>query len=133
MRLPAFRIGLLLTALGLVCAPAAAAVETKNVLVLFSNARLLPANVEAERALRETLAKSKSGPVDVFAEFLDAPRFGGESYAATVVAYLREKYASRQPDAIVAGADEALTASPNLRTQMLDLLAAAQAGGAKAA
>ena len=30
-------------------------------------------------------------------------------------------------------AHEALTASPNLRTQMLDLLAAAQAGGAKAA
>jgi signal transduction histidine kinase len=100
--------GLVLAVLSILHAPAAAAAEAKNVLVLFSNARLLPANVEAEGALRETLAKAQGGPVDVFAEFLDAPHFEGERYAATVAAYLREKYSSRPPDAVVAGGDEAL-------------------------
>ena len=96
-----------LATLALVRAPAAQA-ETKNVLVLFSNARLLPANVEAERALRETLAKSKGQPVEVFAEFLDAPHFGGESFETTIATYLRNKYASRPPGAIVTAGDEAL-------------------------
>ena len=100
--------GLVLAVLSLLHAPAAAAAEARNVLVLFSNARLLPANVEAEGALRETLARAKGGPANVFAEFLDAPHFGGEPYAATVAAYLREKYASRLPDVVVAGGDEAL-------------------------
>ena len=51
----------LLAALGLLWAPPAAAappVETKTVLVLFSNSRLLPANVEAERSLRARLANT---------------------------------------------------------------------------
>jgi signal transduction histidine kinase len=99
---------LLLAALSIVHAPAAGAADARNVLVLFSNARLLPANVEAEGALREELAKSKNGPVDVFAEFLDSPHFGGERFGATIASYLREKYASRPPSAIVAGSGEAL-------------------------
>jgi signal transduction histidine kinase len=100
--------GLLLAVLSVLYAPAAGAAEARNVLVLFSNARLLPANVQAEGALRETLATSKGPPVDVFAEFLDAPHFGGEPHAATVATYLREKYAFRLPDVLVAGGDEAL-------------------------
>lgn len=104
----ASRIGLLLAAFGLMHAPAAVAVETRNVLVLFSNARLLPANVEVERGLRETFAKSTDRRVELYAEFLDAPHFGGESYTRTVATYLREKYASQPPDVIVAGADDAL-------------------------
>ena len=107
MRRNAGRMGLVLATLALLHAPAAQA-ETKNVLVLFSNARLLPANVEVEGALRETLAESKGGPVEVFAEFLDSPRFGGGSYATTMATYLREKYASRPPSAIVVAGAEAL-------------------------
>ncbi len=107
MRRNAGRTGLVLATLALLHAPAAQA-ETKNVLVLFSNARLLPANVEVEGALRETLAESKGGPVEVFAEFLDSPRFGGGSYATTMATYLREKYASRPPSAIVVAGAEAL-------------------------
>jgi hypothetical protein len=44
--------------LGALHVRSAPAAETKNVLVLFSNSRLLPANVEGERGLRETFAKS---------------------------------------------------------------------------
>ena len=80
----------------------------KNVLVLFSNSRFLPANVEGERGLRETFEKSTDRRVELYAEFLDASHFGGEAYARTVAMYLREKYASRPPDVIVAGASDAL-------------------------
>ncbi|MBK9063622.1 MAG: GHKL domain-containing protein [Acidobacteria bacterium] len=100
--------GLLLAVLSILHAPAATVDETKNVLVLFSNARLLPANVEAERALRETLAKSKDRPVEVHAEFLEAPYFSGDRYIATIVTSLREKYATEAPDVIVAAGEEAL-------------------------
>jgi signal transduction histidine kinase len=105
------RAGLLLAALGLIPAPAAfaaASADTKNVLVLFSNSRLLPANVEAERAMRETLAKSTNRQVDLHAEFLDAPFFSGDNYAGTVAKYLREKYTQRPPQVIVAAAGDAL-------------------------
>lgn len=107
MRSAGSRLGLLLAAFGLLHASAVAA-ETKNVLLLFSNARLLPANVNAERGLRETFAKSTDRRVELYAEFLDAPHFAGEAYNRTVAMYLREKYASRPPDAIVAADARAL-------------------------
>ena len=105
------RAGLLLAALGLIPAPAvfaAAPADSKNVLVLFSNSRLLPANVEAERAMRETLAKPTDLQVDLHAEFLDAPFFSGDHYAETVANYLRAKYAQRPPQVIVAAGGDAL-------------------------
>jgi C4-dicarboxylate-specific signal transduction histidine kinase len=77
------------------------------VLVLFSNARLLPANVEGERGLREAFAKAEPR-VELFAEFLDMSNFGGRAYSGTVATYLTEKYASRPPDVIVAAGDDAL-------------------------
>ena len=88
--------------------PATAAAANKDVLVIFSNARLLPANIEIERGLRETFAKSADRHVELFAEFLDVPHFGGASYGDTVATYLREKYAARPPDAIIVAAEDAL-------------------------
>jgi signal transduction histidine kinase len=90
------------------CLPTAADPKPRNVLVLYTNSRLLPANIEADRALRETIGDSANGPVKVFDEFLDSPDFGPNAFphAAT---YLREKYASRPPDVIVAAAGGALS------------------------
>ena len=56
---------MLLAALGLMHVPAAAAEENRIVLVIFSNARLLPANIEIERGLRETFANSANRHVEV--------------------------------------------------------------------
>ena len=100
--------GTLVVALGLIHASAAAAQEARNVLVVFSNARLLPANIELERGLRETFAKSSDRRMELFAEFLDVPHFGGPAYSDTMATYLREKYAARPPDAIVVAAEDAL-------------------------
>jgi signal transduction histidine kinase len=91
-----------------ICLPAIAAGETRNVLVLYSNGRLLPANIEADRGLREAIRTPEGRPVIMYDEFLDVPRFGGEGHTRTVATYLREKYSARPPDVIVAASDEAL-------------------------
>ncbi|MGA7979925.1 MAG: histidine kinase, partial [Chromatiaceae bacterium] len=72
--------------------------------MLYSNHRLLPANLEFEAGLRETLADS----TELSAEFLDYPRFDGESYMRALTTFLREKYALRPPAVLVVGAEGAL-------------------------
>ena len=84
------------------------AAETRNVLVLYSNNRLVPGNVAVDRGLRAAMASSSDRPVQVFSEFLDQPEFDGEAYEETITRYLREKYAARRPDAIVAVSDNAI-------------------------
>ena len=99
-----FRLIGLWVACWLLLAPAALAGAARHVLVLYSNHRLLPANLEFEASLRETLANS----TELSAEFLDYPRFDGESYLCSLTAFLREKYAWRPPTVLVAGGKEAL-------------------------
>lgn len=88
---------------------AASGAETRNVLVIYGNSRLLPANVQYDQGLRETIRTSADRPVALFDEFLDFSRFGGQAYAEAVVAYLRTKYASRPPALIVVANEEALS------------------------
>ncbi|CRI67548.1 Integral membrane sensor signal transduction histidine kinase [Thiocapsa sp. KS1] len=73
-------------------------------LVLFSNNRLLPANVEGDRGLQETLPAE----AELSTEFLDAPRFMGASYDRILTTFLRAKYGSRPPAAVVAAGPNAL-------------------------
>jgi signal transduction histidine kinase len=98
--------------------PAIAAQETRYVLVLYSNGRLLPANIEIDHGLREAIQTSGDRPVIMYDEFLDIPRFGGEGHTRTLATYLREKYASRPPDVIVAVSDEALRFLLRNRTEL---------------
>jgi len=79
----------------------------KNVLIIYSYGRLLPANVEGENSLRKTILE-KNPQARLFDEFLDVPRFGGPRYSATISKYLREKYAAQPPDVLVAGGEDAL-------------------------
>ncbi len=88
----------------LLLAAIAPAGETRHVLVLYANHRLLPANLEFEAGLRETLANS----TELSAEFLDYPRFSGELYVRAVTAFLRDKYAARPPEILIVASDEAL-------------------------
>jgi hypothetical protein len=71
--------------------PVIAAGETRNVLYLFGPSRLLPANIEAERGLRRALGSSADRHVELYVEFLDVPRFKGESYVHAVAAFLRQR------------------------------------------
>jgi signal transduction histidine kinase len=73
-------------------------------LVLYSNNRLLPANVEADGGLREAIGDA----AELSSEFLDYPRFSGDAYLGAVSGFLRDKYAARPPRVLVAGGPEAL-------------------------
>jgi signal transduction histidine kinase len=77
-------------------------------LVVHGNSRLLPADIEASTAIRQTITTSAGLPVALFDEFLDQPRFDGQAYEDTFLAYLREKYADRKPGVIVAAGQDAL-------------------------
>lgn len=99
----ASRLARLLVACGLLLASVAMAEETRHVLLLYSNQRLLPANLEFEAGLRETLADS----TELSAEFLDYPRFDGESYILALAAFLHEKYAQRPPAVLVVAGEAA--------------------------
>ena len=74
--------------------PASAGEQSATVLVVYSNSRLLPANVEIDGALLETIAGSTKRALRVVEEFLDVPE--GDASAA-LSAYLHEKYAARPP------------------------------------
>jgi C4-dicarboxylate-specific signal transduction histidine kinase len=87
---------------------AAAAASPRNVLVIYSDDRLLPANLEADRAMRETITNTAEHPVELYAEFLDRTHFNGEAYDRAVAGYLREKYSAHPPDVIIACARYAL-------------------------
>ncbi len=76
-------------------------------LVLYSNNRLVPGNVEVDRGLRAALTPASERTVVTYSEFLDEPDFGGPEYEANVARYLREKYSARPPDAIVGVSNEA--------------------------
>jgi len=78
--------------------------EIPLVLVLYSNDRLLPANVAADAGLREAI----SNAAVLSDEFLDYPRFTGEAYLGAFTRFLQEKYAAHAPAAIIAGGPGAL-------------------------
>jgi len=92
----------------LVAPPATAAPATSNVLVLYSNERSLPATLEGDRGLLQTVRAPVDRPAMLFYESLGAPRVGGPAFDRIATAYLREKYASRPPRVIVAVSEEAL-------------------------
>lgn len=80
----------------------------RNVLVLYSYSRLLPAAMEGDRGLRENLEGLGTGRVQLFEEYLDSPRFTLDEYAEATVAFLREKYSASPPEVVVAGGPEVL-------------------------
>ncbi len=98
--------------------PTAVAADDRNVLLLFSNNRLLPANVEFDRGFSEVLAAHPEARMDLSVEFLDAPKFSGEAYDGTIATYLRGKYAARPPEVIVVAGEIALDFVLNSRDRM---------------
>jgi len=111
------RLAAIAIALSLIAWPAAGA-DIKTVLVLYSSTRLLPAAIEADRGLRENLASSVDQPVELYAEFLDLPRFDSPDFIQTFARYLHEKYAERPPDVIVTAGSDALVLLVRNRTEL---------------
>lgn len=78
------------------------------VLVVYSNDRLLPANVDIDRGLREGRPGRHAANPRFFSEFLGTPTFTGAAYEAVTAAYLRDKYGTQRPRVIVAAGYSAL-------------------------
>jgi signal transduction histidine kinase len=86
----------------------ALAAEAKHVLLVHTSNRLSGYGIAVESGLRQVLDANPAQPVEIFSEFLDEPRFGGDRYELTVTTYLHDKYADHPIDAVVAGGDAAL-------------------------
>ena len=79
-------------------APAA----VQRVLVLYSDERLLPANIIVDEAIRAAFAADTSNRVELYSEFLDVARFPGEEQRQRQRDFFREKYRERPPDLVIA-------------------------------
>ena len=79
-----------------------------RVLVLYSNERLLPANIAVDEAIRATFQTELQEPVEFYTEFLDVDRFPGEARQVRMSDYMRDKYRDRPPDIVIAGGASAL-------------------------
>src|SRR5579863_6374259 len=103
-------LAMLWIALSMMSDLCAAAVATHTVLVLYSDDRFLPANIEADSGLRAAISSASDVHVELFDENLDNSHFAVTSsgYEQTVFAYLHDKYASRAPEIILVGGNEAL-------------------------
>ncbi len=104
------------------------AAETRRVLVLYSNSRLLPANIAFDSGLRPVIPANPLRPVEIFSEFLDEPEFGGDKYERTVSTYLHEKYGDRPPDAMLIAGNLALRFTLRYREQLFPAVPIVHAG-----
>ncbi|KLU01806.1 diguanylate cyclase/phosphodiesterase (GGDEF & EAL domain) with PAS/PAC sensor(s) [Rhodopirellula islandica] len=82
--------------------------KTRNVIVVYSYGDVLPANEIVDRVLRDRLQVSGQYRVDVYNEYLDIARFPGKENLERTRSLLKEKYADRKVDLVVAGGSEAL-------------------------
>src|SRR5271166_7141509 len=80
----------------------------QRVLVLYSDERLLPANIIVDEAIRAAFAIGTSNRIEFHSEFLDVSRFPGEAQRQRQRDFLRDKYRERAPDLVIAGGGAAL-------------------------
>jgi signal transduction histidine kinase len=96
----------------------AATVALKRIIVLYSNSRLVPGNVEVDRGLRAALTSHSAESARIFSEFLDSPEFNGDAYEELMISYLHGKYATPPPDVMVVIADDALSFAVRHRAKL---------------
>ena len=74
----------------------------QRVLMLYSDERLLPANIIMDEAIRAAFAVGTKKRVEFYSEFLDVARFPGEEQQQRQRAFFRDKYRARLPDLLIA-------------------------------
>lgn len=70
--------------------------------MLYSDERLLPANIIIDQAINAVFAADTSRRIELYSDFIDAARFPGEEQRQRQRDYLREKYRERPPDLVIA-------------------------------
>ncbi|MGH7938874.1 MAG: ATP-binding protein [Chthoniobacterales bacterium] len=77
-------------------------------LLLYSNDRLLPANLRLDEGFRDTFGQVLGKRYELFTEFLDAIRFPEEARQDAMASSLRVRYRDDPPQVLVAAGAEAL-------------------------
>ena len=91
----------------------------QRVLVLYSDERLLPANIIVDEAIRATFAVGTNNRIEFYSEFLDVARFPGEEQQQRQRDFFRDKYRERPPDLVIAVSGGALVFLAKHRTELV--------------
>lgn len=76
--------------------------QTKRVLLIFSEARDLPGNVMMEQAVRTEMQAQSTNPIEFYSESLDASRFPNARHYREFEDYLKNKYLGQKIDLVMA-------------------------------
>jgi signal transduction histidine kinase len=90
----------------------------KRVLVLYWYNKDFRGNVEFDQNFMAVLQSAQLGNVEYYPEYLESNRFPGEAHAALLRDYLRQKYADRTIDLVVAVSDPSLDFLLKYRTDL---------------
>src|SRR5258708_6225589 len=91
--------------------------QGQRVLMLYSDERLLPANIIMDEAIRAAFAVGTKNRVEFYSEFLDVARFPGEEQQQWN--FFRDKYRERPPDLVIAVSGGALVFLAEHRAELL--------------
>jgi hypothetical protein len=80
----------------------------QRVLILYSDERLLPANIIMDEAIRTAFAGGTKNRVEFYSEFLDVARFPGDEQQQRQRNFFRDKYRERPPNLVIAVSGGAL-------------------------
>jgi PAS domain S-box-containing protein len=83
--------------------------QSRRVLVLYSDERLIPANIIVDEAIQAAFAADSRHRIELHSEFLDTARFPGEEQRQRQWVFFREKYQTRPPDIVIAVGGDAFT------------------------
>src|SRR5256712_563615 len=98
----------LAVATSVVAPVAATAADDKTVLLIYAEARLLPAIVTADHAIRSTIQSRWPSPVRLYTEYLDLSWFPTKGQERQLGRLMKQKYAGRNIDLVMACGDAAL-------------------------
>jgi len=74
----------------------------RRILVLYWYGRDIPGNVEFDRRFQTAIRSAATGPVEIYSEYLESNKFPGENQRLVLRDYLRQKYADRKMDVVLA-------------------------------
>ena len=99
----------LLLMCALLCVPAEVRAQTvKRVLVLYWYDRDFPGHVKWDESFRTSLKPTPTERIEYYPEYLEANRFPGDLQSEALHAYLKQKYAHRPIDIVVAQSEVSL-------------------------
>jgi signal transduction histidine kinase len=90
------------------CLASVASADSNRVLVIYQDSSVLKSAVEIAAGISQNLEKLSPGRIDLYSEYLDAPRFPDEEHSLSTARYIGSKYRKSEIDILVPIGPEAL-------------------------